>query len=165
MSIWNTLAGAFFGSLLASGIVGWLTQRWIERRERRKKRDDLRLDLYLDVVDLILNNEIAIAERGAEGQIAPVELQAKRLRISHRLKLLGSASVRQAYKDYSRLVFQETAHPVEHRPPNPDEVVHARDILIEEMASDLQEGLNESNVVGMMNSCRSWWGRLTKRRT
>lgn len=139
MTIWNTIAGAFFGSLFATGIVAWLTQKWIERRERRQRRDELRVELYLEVVDLILNNEVSIAGRGSEGAIPPLELQRKRLRIGHRLKLLGSPSVREAYDDYRRLVFEETVHPIEHRPCDPDEVVQARNRLVDFMAKDAQE--------------------------
>jgi hypothetical protein len=96
------------------------------------------LELYLEVVDLVLDNELALAERGAEGTIAPAELQTKRLRISHRLKLLGSQPVRDAYDAYHRLVFQETAHAVQDRPKNPDDVVRARDHLLKLMAKDTQ---------------------------
>jgi hypothetical protein len=43
MSVWHVLIGAFSGSLVAAGIVAWFTQKWIEGRERRNRRDDLRL--------------------------------------------------------------------------------------------------------------------------
>lgn len=135
----GSLAGALFGSLIASAIVAYLTQTWIERRERRNRRDDLRLELYLEVVDLVLDNEFAIAERGADGKIAAAELQTKELRISHRLKLLGSEPVQVAYRTYRNLVFQETAHPLEERPRNPNDVVDARDRLIDVMAKDVQD--------------------------
>ena len=115
--ILNTVASAFFGSLVATIIVARLTQKWIEERERRRKRDQLQLELYLDIVDLVLDNELAIAERKSEGQIPPVELQS--------LKLLGSPTVKKAYSEYTLLVFQETAHPVPHRPMDPDKVVRA----------------------------------------
>jgi len=138
-ALWGSLAGALCGSLIASAIVAYLTQRWIEKRERRNRRDDLRLELYLEVVDLVLDNELAIAERGADGHIAPVEIQTTRLRISHRVKLLGSEPVQDAYGAYRKLVFQETALPIEHRPQNPDDVVDARDRLIDLMADDVQD--------------------------
>ena len=138
-AFWNTLAGALFGGLMASGIVAYLTQRWIEKRERRNRRDDLRLELYLEVVDLVLDNELALAKRGSQGEIPPLELQTKRIRISHHLKLLGSAPVRAAYDKYRKLVFDETAHSREHRPDDPEEVVRARDKLIEAMGKDVQK--------------------------
>ncbi|NOX55937.1 MAG: hypothetical protein GXP27_16135 [Planctomycetes bacterium] len=95
-ALWGAVAGAFCGGLLASAIVAYLTQKWIEKRERRNRRDDLRLELYFEVLDLVLANELALAERGSEAQIDRVELQTKRLRISHRLKLLASRPVRAA---------------------------------------------------------------------
>jgi hypothetical protein len=60
----NALAGAFFGSLLTTGIVAYFTQRWIENHEQRNRRDDLRLQLYLAIVDLILDNERARGKGG-----------------------------------------------------------------------------------------------------
>ncbi len=77
--IWNTL-GAFFGSLIATGIVARFTQKWIEHRERRHRRDELRLELYLEVVDLVPHNEVVIAELSGESASTPIELQQKRLR-------------------------------------------------------------------------------------
>ena len=130
----TAVIGAIFG-----GFVVYLTQKLTERRERRNRRDELRLELYLEVVDLVLDNQLALAARGAEGAIPPVELQTKRLRISHRLKLLGSADVQAAYDAYRHLVFQETAHPIENRPQNPNDVDGARDKLIDLMAKDVQQ--------------------------
>jgi hypothetical protein len=115
-ALWGSVTGALLGSLIATGIVAYLTQRWIERRELRSRRDDLRLELYLEVIDLVLKNELAIAERGAEGNIPPVKLQTKRLRIGHRLKLLASRPVNEAYNRYRELVFQETANGIAYRP-------------------------------------------------
>ncbi len=139
MTMLDTLAGAFFGSLIATGIVARLTQKWIERRERRHRRDELRLELYLEVIGLVVDNEEAIAKCGAEGDIPSLELQRKRLRIGHSLKLLAASEVRDAYDEYRGLVFQETVHRIEHREPNTDEVVQARDRLVDAMARDAQQ--------------------------
>jgi hypothetical protein len=146
MSIWETLAGvlagalggALFGSLIAAGIVAWWTQKWIEGRERRNRRDDLRLDLYQEIVDLVLDNDELLARRSAEGENPPVELQKKWFRVSHRLKLLGSQPVKEAYHAYYMLVYKETAHAIQFRPRDPNDVVRARDQLIEAMAKDVQ---------------------------
>ena len=100
--------------------------------------DDLRLDLYLEIVDLVLDNELLLAQRGAEGDIPPVEIQRKWFRVSHRLKLLGSQSVKDAYHTYYTLVHKETAHPIQFRPEDPNDVVRAREQLIEAMAKDMQ---------------------------
>lgn len=133
------VAGALLGSLIATGIVAYLTQQWIERRELRSRRDRLQLELYLEVIDLVRDNELAIAERGAEGKIPPVELQMKRLRIAHRLKLLASRPVNEGYNQYRKLVFQETAQDIAYRPSNTDDVVRARDKLIGLRASEVQQ--------------------------
>lgn len=58
--------------------------------------------------------------------------------LPYRLKLLGSQTVLEAYDTYDKLVFQSTAHPIQHRPENPNAVVHARDRLVDMMAKDLQ---------------------------
>jgi hypothetical protein len=138
MEIWNTLAGAFFGSLVATLIVARLTQGWIETRERRNRRDDLRLQLYLDVVDLVLENERALAHSDATGRFPPEDLQTRRIHISHRLTLLASPAVQEAYQQYARVVFQETAQDLQFRSKDPHEVVRARDRLIHAMAADMQ---------------------------
>lgn len=138
-AVWGSVTGALCGGLISGGIVGYYTQRWIERRELRGRRDCLRLDLYLEVIDLVLDNELAIAQRGAKDEIPPAELQTKRLRIAHRLKLLASKPVNNAYDEYNKLVFHETAHEIEYRPKNLDDVVRARDKLIVQMAFEVQQ--------------------------
>lgn len=137
-SLWGGLAGAVVGSLVAGIAVAYLTQRWIEHRELRLHLHGLRLDLYLEVIDLVLDNQMAIAQSGREGAIPPVELQLKRLRVSHRLKLLAPSRVNEAYREYHRLVFRETAQPVENRPLDPAEADRARDRLIDQMVLDVQ---------------------------
>ena len=145
MSIWAAVITAFFGSFLASAIVTFLSQRWIEQRERRLKRDQLCLELYLQVIELILENEQQLAERTQDGSIPPLEIQKMRYKVSHRLKLLGSEAVQRAYADYSKLVFRETTAPISQRVPNPDAVVDAREALIQEMSMHLSEGLTKVN--------------------
>ena len=137
MSIWQTLAGAFFGSLVAAAVVAWFTQKWTEGRERRNRRDNLRLDLYLKIVDLVLDNDLLLAKRTAEGDIPPIEIQRKWFGAEHRLKLLGSQPVKDAYHVYYTLVHKEVDHPIQFRPEDPNEVYRARDRLIELMASDV----------------------------
>lgn len=127
-----------FAALAGGGIVAYLTQRWTMDRELRKHLHSLRIDLYLEVIDLVLDNQMAIAQSGRDGAIAAVDLQLKRLRTSHRLKLLAPAQVNEAYREYRGLVFRETAQPLEDRPLDPAEVDRARDRLIETMVLDVQ---------------------------
>lgn len=67
-----------------------------------------------------------------------MELQKKWFGVSHRLKLLGSQPVKDAYHAYSILVYQEVAHAIRFRPADPNEVVRVRERLIEAMANDAQ---------------------------
>ena len=96
------------------------------------------LELYLDVIDVIMDNELAMAKRAAEGGNLPEELQVKRIAISHRLKLLAPDPIQSAYKSYSHLTFQEIAHDTGHLPENPDEVNCVREHLIKTMKADIQ---------------------------
>ena len=137
-AVLGSVSGALCGGLIAGGVVGYLTQRWIERRELRNRRDSLRLDLYQDVIDLVLENELTIAQRSAKGEIPPADLQAERLRILHRLKLLASTPVNNAYNEYNKLVFQTTTQDIKYRPQDPDDVVRARDNLIAQMTSEVR---------------------------
>lgn len=134
------LVTVLFGSLFAGAVVAFWTQQWTGNRERQNRRDDLRLKLYLDVVDLVMDNELELAERGFEGKIPPREIQTKRIHIRHRLRLLGSPLVLDAYEKYKALVGRSIENPREHRPENPDDVVNAREQLIDAMAREFQEG-------------------------
>jgi hypothetical protein len=145
-AIVNTIAAAFFGSLVAAAIVAFLTQWWIEKRERRDRRDELRLQLYLDVVDLVLDNQLELATRGIEGKIPPTELQAKQFGIHHRLRLLGPQHVLTTYDEYVLLVFKSTAHPIQDRPSDPEAVTHARERLIDAMAGVVQGDCSRSKL-------------------
>ena len=142
-AVWNVVANITYiliGSLMGAGIVAFLTQYWAGKRERRDRRDNLRLELYQNVVDLVMGNECELAERGFEGKIPPREIQTKRIHIRHRLRLLGSPLVLDAYEKYKELIGQSTENPLEQRPKNPDDVVNAREQLIDAMAREFQEG-------------------------
>ena len=124
----------FFGDL----INNFFTQRWIGKRERRNRRDDLRLKLYSEVNNLILDNEQEWAERGTEGKNPSMELQAKRIDILNRLKIHAPKKVQDAYDKYRKLVFQEIENPIKDRPKNTNEFHRAHDQLIELIAKDTQ---------------------------
>ena len=143
MDTWSTVFtgfAAFAGGLAGSLILAGLTQTWIANRELRNRRDQLRLELYWKIVDLVLDNQFAIDSRGANGETPAKELQRKRFDVSHRLKLIGSERVRKAYQAYSSLVYNETAFDTPDRPKDPNEVTRARDQLVEAMQSDIQKG-------------------------
>ena len=128
------------GALFLPSWFAFLTQRWIERRERRNRRDDLRLGVYTEAIDLIIENEKAMSEAGdgtENSPFGPLDLQIRQRNISHRLKLLAPTSVQEAYRSYAKLVFQEM-QPVGERPRNPDDVVRAREALIDAMARDFR---------------------------
>lgn len=142
METWSTVGtalAAFSGGLIGSLIVAWLTQTWIAKRELRNRRDNLRLKLYCEIVDLVLDNQLAIDSRGNKGETATIELQRRRFEVFYRLELVGSARVRKAYKAYRGLVFAETASGTLGRPKDPNEVTRARDWLVETMKLDIQK--------------------------
>jgi len=128
--------------MLVTGVFGvviaLMTQKWMEKRERRSRRDEMKLELYVEVIGLILLNEQALAEAGGEGQHPSLELQKNRVAVSHRLKLLASKPVQEAYCDYDARTFQESVYPVDQRSSNPSDVVKSREALIQAMAADIQ---------------------------
>src|SRR5580704_3670921 len=107
------------GGLIA-GASGFLGHLWTEKRERRNRRDELMLDLYVEVIGLIIDDEKVMATTTEPRSMPSLDHQAKQYSISHRLKLLGSVAVQAAYKEYHGWVFKETTHPV--RPMSPDYV-------------------------------------------
>ncbi len=140
-SLTFTMVGALCGacgSLVVTGVVAWRTQSWIEGRERRNRRDDLPLSFYLKILDLILDDDERLAQRKVEGEYVPVEVQRKWFDVSHRLKLLGSQPVQEAYQAYYTLVYKEIAHAMQFRSHDPHEVTTKRERLIEAMAKDVQ---------------------------
>lgn len=138
--IWQSIVAGTIGLVgVMAGV--WLTQRQSEKRERRNRRDEVLLDLYLDVIKLVVDNEEALAlARGRDtGETPPIDLGKKRVDIYHRLRLIASKPVQEAYINYKKLVFEETELGVQHRPPNPGAVSDMRDLLIQRMAEDIQK--------------------------
>ena len=79
-------------------LVGvFVGQRWTEIRERRNRRDELKLELYLDVVPLIIDDAKTIAKTGEPRVMPPLEHQGKQLSIRHRLMLLAPNAILDAY--------------------------------------------------------------------
>ncbi len=138
MSFWYESIRTILGSLLAAAIVAWVTQILVERRERRKHYYDLRLDFYLQIVGVVLDNEQLLAARGPHGSFPPAEIQAKWLGVRHRLKLLGSPRVKDAYDRYDSLVRKAVDNPIHARPMPPEDDASVREQLIDAMAEDVQ---------------------------
>jgi hypothetical protein len=68
------------------------------------------LDLSLESVDLVLDNDLLLSKRTAEGDTPSVEVQRKWYGVTHRLKLLGSQPVSLAVvpKDYNVSILQRS---------------------------------------------------------
>ena len=127
-------------TLLGGIFIAIINQVLTARRERLSKREQIKLELYVDIVDLIMLNTEVLANRSAEGSTPSIDTQKQRIRISHRLALLASQNVIDAYNEYRKLVFEETEQPLEYRPRNPNEVHDKRDVLIKRMRQDLLNG-------------------------
>jgi len=151
----TAICGAFFGSLLASGLVNWLTQNLIEGRELRAKRDTLRLELYLEIVDRVVRNE----GRRANWRNGPADDESSEscqqwLGLRHRLVLLGSQKALDAYKDYEDRLWKKLCN--EGRTPDgiedriPDGIDQSRDVLIQIMQTDIGTTSTNISIVTMM---------------
>jgi hypothetical protein len=122
------LAGSF---TLVGPFVG---HQWSERRERRNRRDELQLDLYVDAVSLIIDDAMMMLEMKEPNQVAPPEHQAKQHAIRHRLKLLGSPAAQEAYTEYHTWVFRETANA---SGGHSQQYLDARDKFLAKMRADI----------------------------
>lgn len=108
MTWWETLILACVQALVAASLAGWLvawlTQKWIERRERRNRRYDLCLEVYGDIIEWIDEMETAVADWDGSARTLPLDLQRKRLRLYARLRLLSSTVVQAAFDNYKLLM-------------------------------------------------------------
>jgi len=138
-TIWESIVGALIGSSIPTIIVARLTQCWIEHRERRHRRDELRLDVYVEVVGLIPDIGAIISGLGPERFDLPIELQQKIARIGDCLRLLGSPAVIEAYDNYREQIYKRIDNPAERRPLDRTDVARACDRLVDAMARDVQE--------------------------
>lgn len=140
VTVVQAVLAAGFGGFLAAWMVGSRTQKWIEQRERRNRRDQLRVELYLDVIGWIEKTEAAIAQGDGTGRIMDMEMQRERLNLWARLELLGSAAVKEAYAKYKQLARSQYEDPLERREPHISEKTwDARQYLIQAMAADVQQ--------------------------
>ena len=126
-------------TFLAGAAVTWITPILTAKREHRSRSDALRLETYDKTIDLVVENEKALAGRHPDGQAVPIELQITRLRMLHRLRLVGSPTAVLFYEAYAKLVFSSTALPIDRWPPR-EEVDRARDDLLKAMELECNPG-------------------------
>ena len=127
------------GSFLAAWIVGSKTQLWIEKRERRNRRDGLRLQLYAEVIAWIEKMAVGIAEFDGTGRQMPVDLQQERLRLYAQLRLLAPTSVQEAFKEYklrARSCYEDSLDIRE--ADVAQKCYEAREKLLDAMTDDIQ---------------------------
>jgi len=139
VAVVSAICTSALNGVVAASILAFVSHRFAESRDIRGRRDQLRLELYTDLIQLILKNEEELGGRDQTGKPSPIPLQAERLGIRHRLRLLGSTSVNEHYAKYAKLVFRSTNLPMDQWPPRND-VDLARDELVNTMAIDVSNG-------------------------
>jgi hypothetical protein len=132
-TILGPVISALLGALIGGIISGYFTQKWIEKRELRDRRDNMRLNLYLKVINLILKNKKEIGQSQSTTSIPSLDIQLQRLKIKHCLKLLAPNDLYVTFEKYDNLVFQKTAQDIQFRPAS-YEVAKAEDDLLEKMS-------------------------------
>lgn len=128
----TVVAAVIAGSFTLVGL--FVGHQWSERRERRNRRDELQLELYIDAIALITDDARMMIQIKEPRQVAPPEHQAKQHAIRHRLKLLASPAVQNAYDEYHARVFQETA---DASGGHSRQYLDARDEFIAKMRADI----------------------------
>jgi hypothetical protein len=123
-------SGAVLNGIVAAGVMAFATHWLAGRRDKHSRRDQLRLELYNDLIGLILKNEIAIANRGGDGRLPPAELQAEQISFIYRFRLLSPKNIQETYETYKHLIFQSLAQDPVYRPDR-GAVDKARDKLLE----------------------------------
>ncbi len=88
---------------LVTGIGGvWLGQMLTERRETKSLRIEKRMELYSDIIEFVVAWEDFIAKWDSKSSLLPTELQIARIRLAHRLKLLGSDDTIRRFETFFR---------------------------------------------------------------
>lgn len=87
---------AVVAAIFTGGLAGAVfTQFMSAKRELKLRRDQLRLDLYQRIIDLISDFERI---RSNSEYFAPAQFQSEQIRIAHRVGLLASSPVSETYK-------------------------------------------------------------------
>jgi len=135
VAIVSASCSAVLSSLIAGGFIAFLTQRLTEQRERRTHRDELRLDLYLEVVQLVIDYMTARRALEYEAVLPPQELGARGMALHYRLRLVGSAQVLELFDKYKVAAAGSVVAEHSRRTPG-KELGDARDLLLEAMARE-----------------------------
>ncbi|MDA8746140.1 hypothetical protein N9N28_16060 [Rubripirellula amarantea] len=124
--------------VLSSIATALVSHFLVRKREVLANRDKLRLRLYTDITDWIVENEELHASRTGDFSTPDIEIQRRRLRIYHRLRLVASSPTLEAYKQYRKLLYTETELPRDQWPSDPSAIFDARDHFVDRLRDDLQ---------------------------
>lgn len=136
------LATLVFGAavgVIASVATSVTTHLLSRNRDVAQRRDQLRADLYGELIDLIVTNEELHARRTGDFSTPDIDIQKRRLRARHRLQLVATDKTIAAYEKYNDLLRTETEMPRDQWPADPSAVYDARDALTSAMRSELRD--------------------------
>ena len=125
--------------VLASVATSLITYLLSRTRDVAQQRDQLRAELYGELIDLVVTNEELHATRTGDFATTDIEMQKRRLKARHRLRLVAKDETIAAYDRYNHLLWTETEMPRDQWPDDPSAVFNARDELISAMRSELRD--------------------------
>ncbi|MFN3151790.1 hypothetical protein [Bremerella sp.] len=138
IEIQTAIFGAVVG-VLASIATSLISHFLTRKRDVAQRRDQLRAELYGELIDLIVTNEELHAQRTGDFSTPDVEIQKRRLSARHRLRLVATDRTLEAYDRYNHLLRTETEMPRDQWPTDPSEIFEARDELISAMRAELRD--------------------------
>ena len=120
---------------LITGIGGVvLGQMLTERRETKSLRTEKRLELYAGIIDFVAAWEDFIAKWDGKATLLPMELQRDRIRLAHRLKLLGSEDAISAFDK----LFEDMSHHIDRSETRTvSQVDRSKLALVDQLRKDL----------------------------
>ncbi len=134
-SVVSSIIIAVVSASVSGTIVAVLSQWLIAKRERRAWKDNLRLDLYSAVIELVGEYAEAKGRQSMNESTLSVPLQKRTIELRSRLVILGSPNVRECYTQYVALARQSIERRIDERPEN-DDVDRCRDALLKGMADE-----------------------------
>lgn len=127
--------------VIASVATSAVTHLLPRTRDVAHRRDQIRADLYGELIDLIVANEELDANR-AKFSVSGVEIQKRRLRARHRLLLVATDSTIAAYDNYNAVLRADAEVPRDQWPDDRSAVFDARDALVVAMRAELRDWRN-----------------------